>query len=274
MEHLQSKEVPMRGIHQAGLPKPLVNLEICVMTFELTYSQHTAQEAEKQASTSKCSPRGYLNCETRIQEVGRCCPNKSRAKRLLDVFASTSALVILAPFLLAVALAIKLTSSGPILFRQQRYGLGGATFEILKFRTMYHERSDAAGVVQAKANDSRVTPLGAWLRRTNIDELPQLINVLRGEMSLVGPRPHVRGMLAGGVPYEVLVPHYFERCGALPGITGLAQVTGLRGSTRDARLAIDRIECDLAYIRNRSLLLDLRIIFHTLFNECVRSSGC
>ena len=139
---------------------------------------------------------------------------------------------------------------------------------------MYHDRSDAAGIIQAKANDSRVTPLGAWLRRTNIDELPQLINVLRGEMSLVGPRPHVRGMLAGGVPYEVLVPHYFERCGALPGLTGLAQVTGLRGSTRDARLAIDRIECDLAYIRNRSLLLDLRILFHTLFNECVRSSGC
>jgi lipopolysaccharide/colanic/teichoic acid biosynthesis glycosyltransferase len=152
--------------------------------------------------------------------------------------------------------------------------IGGATFEILKFRTMYHNRSDAAGVIQAKANDSRVTPLGAWLRRTNIDELPQLINVLHGDMSLVGPRPHVRGMLAGGVPYEVLVPHYFDRCRTLPGLTGLAQVTGLRGSTRDARLAIDRIERDLAYIRNRSILLDVRILFYTLFNECARSSGC
>ncbi len=244
------------------------------MTLELTYSQHTAQQAEKQANTSTCNQRGHRNCETRILEVSRCCLHRSLAKRLLDVFAATSALIILAPFLLAVALAIRLTSNGPIVFRQQRYGLGGATFEILKFRTMYHDRSDAAGVIQAKANDSRVTPLGAWLRRTNIDELPQLINVLRGEMSLVGPRPHVRGMLAGGVPYEVLVPHYFDRCGTLPGLTGLAQVTGLRGSTRDARLAIDRIECDLAYIRNRSFFLDVRILFHTLFNECVRSSGC
>lgn len=273
MEHLQFKEVPKRGMHEAGVPKPLVNLEIRVMTFELTYSQHTAQQAEKQADASKCNQRGHRNCETRILDVKRCCLHKSWAKRLFDVLASTTALIILAPVLLAVALAIKLTSNGPVLFRQQRYGLGGATFEILKFRTMYDDRSDAAGVIQAKANDSRVTPLGGWLRRTNIDELPQLINVLRGDMSLVGPRPHVRGMLAGGVPYEVLVPHYFDRCGTRPGLTGLAQVTGLRGSTRDARLAIDRIECDLAYIRNRSLLLDLRILFHTIFNECVRGSG-
>lgn len=240
------------------------------MTFELTYSQHTA---EKRCSTSQCNRRGHQNCETRVLDVSRCCLHRSRAKRLLDVCASTAALIILAPFLLVIAVAIKLTSKGPILFRQQRYGLGGATFEILKFRTMYHDRSDAAGVIQAKANDSRVMPLGAWLRRTNIDELPQLINILRGDMSLVGPRPHVRGMLAAGVPYEVLVPQYFDRCCTRPGLTGLAQVTGLRGSTRDARLAIDRIECDLAYIRNRSLLLDLRILLHTIVNECARSSG-
>jgi lipopolysaccharide/colanic/teichoic acid biosynthesis glycosyltransferase len=244
------------------------------MTVEATYPQHTAQQAEKQAGTSKCNQLGHRSCETRSPEVSRCCPQRNWEKRLLDVCVGTAALIILAPFILAVAAAIKLESNGPILFRQQRYGLGGTTFEILKFRTMYHNRSDAAGVIQAKANDSRVTPLGAWLRRTNIDELPQLINVLRGDMSLVGPRPHVRGMLAGGVPYEVLVAHYFDRCGALPGLTGLAQVTGLRGSTRDARLAIDRIECDLAYIRNRSLLLDVRILFYTLFNECTRSSGC
>src|SRR6201999_467888 len=179
------------------------------------------------------------------------------------------ALLFLLPLFLAVAAAIRLTSKGPVLFRQQRYGVNRTTFEILKFRTMCIAESDLSGVQQTRASDRRVTPLGAWLRRTNIDELPQLVNVLRGDMSLVGPRPHVPGMIAGGVLYEELVPNYFQRCRVRPGITGLAQAVGLRGSTLDARLARERIEYDLAYIQFQSVLLDLRILCMTLRNEYI-----
>ena len=200
--------------------------------------------------------------------VWNCC-----SKRLLDIAASASALCLLMPFLLFIAASIRLTSRGPVLFRQKRYGMGGVPFEILKFRTMYTDKADRSGVKQTRAYDRRVTPLGAWLRRTNIDELPQLVNVLRGEMSLVGPRPHVPRMMAGGVLYEDLVPHYFQRCATPPGITGLAQAVGLRGSTEDPRLARERIEYDLVYIQHRSLLLDLRILCTTLRNECLRGSG-
>ncbi|WP_244534631.1 sugar transferase [Hyphomicrobium sp. CS1GBMeth3] len=194
-------------------------------------------------------------------------------KRATDIFVSSALLLALSPVLAAVALAIKLTSSGPIFFRQQRYGLNSDLFPILKFRTMYVGDMDVTGVKQTRDADPRVTPLGRFLRRTNLDELPQLINVLRGDMSLVGPRPHVPGMLAGGMPYEMLVPTYFERHRMRPGMTGLAQINELRGSTTDAKFARARIAYDIAYTENWSLLLDLRILWTTFRTEVLRGTG-
>lgn len=181
-------------------------------------------------------------------------------KRAMDVLISAVLLLVLAPVSVATALAIKMTSAGPVFFRQRRYGLGNGQFTILKFRTMFTHAADASGVNQTRNGDPRVTPLGRFLRRTNIDELPQLINVLQGDMSLVGPRPHVPGMRAGGMMYEALVPSYFERHHVRPGLTGLAQINELRGSTADAKFAKARIAYDLAYVEHWSLLLDLRIL--------------
>lgn len=195
------------------------------------------------------------------------------AKRLLDIAVSTALIVVLSPLLVAVALAIKLTSHGPVLFRQPRYGLESELFDVLKFRSMYTDRGDRSGVAQTQAKDPRITPIGKFIRRTNIDELPQLVNVLRGDMSLVGPRPHVPGMRAAGVHYEALVPRYFLRHRVRPGITGLAQVNRLRGSTADAKFAKARIDYDIAYIENWSLFLDMRILWLTLKTEIARGTG-
>jgi lipopolysaccharide/colanic/teichoic acid biosynthesis glycosyltransferase len=194
-------------------------------------------------------------------------------KRLIDIGASAFLIAMLSPVLIAVAVAIKLTSQGPVLFRQPRYGLDNELFDVFKFRTMYSNRGDHSGIAQTRAHDPRVTPLGKLLRRTNIDELPQLFNVLRGDMSLVGPRPHVPGMRAAGVHYEALVPRYFARHRVRPGITGLAQVNRLRGSTTDAKFAKARIDYDIAYIESWSLLLDIRILWLTLKTEVARGTG-
>ncbi|MCC7251279.1 MAG: sugar transferase [Hyphomicrobium sp.] len=194
-------------------------------------------------------------------------------KRALDVVVSTALLLALSPVLAAIALGIRLTSDGPIFFRQQRYGLNSEPFTILKFRTMFVSDMDTSGVKQTRAGDPRVTPLGRFLRRTNLDELPQLINVLRGDMSLVGPRPHVPGMLAGGMLYEQLVPAYFDRHRMRPGMTGLAQINELRGSTTDAKFARARVAYDLAYVEHWSLLLDLRILWTTFRTEVLRGTG-
>lgn len=194
-------------------------------------------------------------------------------KRSLDIAASAFLIALLSPLLITVAIAIKLTSPGPILFRQPRYGLDNALFDVFKFRSMYSDRGDQTGVAQTRAKDPRITPIGKFIRRTNIDELPQLVNVLRGDMSLVGPRPHVPGMRAAGMHYESLVPRYFARHRVRPGITGLAQVNRLRGSTADAKFAKARIDYDIAYIESWSLLLDLRILWLTLKTEIARGTG-
>ena len=196
-----------------------------------------------------------------------------RAKRALDLVLATLAIVVLAPLFALVAIAIKLTSPGPALFRQQRVGLGGQPFEVFKFRTMAAEKCDATGVRQTVAGDSRVTPLGRFLRATSIDELPQLFNILLGSMSIVGPRPMVEGQLAAGRDYRELVPYYDYRFAMKPGLTGWAQCHGLRGPTDDADRAIARIEYDCAYIQNFSLWLDVRIIWQTVVREFVTGTG-
>jgi lipopolysaccharide/colanic/teichoic acid biosynthesis glycosyltransferase len=197
----------------------------------------------------------------------------SRTKRSFDIIAGTLVLLLLLPSLLAIAAAIKLTSRGPILFVQRRYGLNNKIFVIYKFRTMYVDKCDKTGVRQTREADQRVTPIGKLLRRYSVDELPQLLNIVKGDMSLVGPRPHVPGMLAGGIPYEFLVTNYFERHRVRPGLTGLAQAKGFRGSTEDAKLAKTRIDLDLQYIQNWSFGLDLRIILETLRTQFLTSGN-
>lgn len=194
-------------------------------------------------------------------------------KQTLDVLLSLFGLLLLAPFLLLVALAIKLTSDGPVLFWQDRIGQDGRIFSLCKFRTMYIDDCDASGVRQAVAGDSRVTLIGAVLRRRSIDELPQLLNVLMGDMSLVGPRAQVPDMLVCGLRYPSAVPSYYRRHVMRPGITGLAQVRGLRGPVLDLNHANRRIESDLEYIANFSLLGDLEILVRTVVQEVARGSG-
>lgn len=196
------------------------------------------------------------------------------AKRLLDVVGSSVGLLALAPLIIGVAIAVKVTSPGPIFFRQKRHGYRSRRFWILKFRTMYTHLGDHRGTRQTTGNDDpRVTPLGRFLRKTSLDELPQLINVLKGDMSLVGPRPHVPGMLAGGLLYEELAPYYFQRHNMRPGITGLAQVNGYRGSTEAPQSAIERLDFDLQYIQLWSLWLDIKIIVRTVIKEFLSGSG-
>lgn len=187
-------------------------------------------------------------------------PVERAAKRSLDLVLALALGLCLAPMLLTVALLIRLTSPGPALFRQTRNGFNGRPFEIYKFRTMTVQEN-GAGVVQARRNDRRITPFGGLLRRTSIDELPQLLNVLKGEMSLIGPRPHA---MAHDHDFSARVADYALRHHVKPGITGLAQVEGWRGETATPEAIERRVEFDLRYIERWSVWLDLWIMVRTV----------
>jgi len=174
-------------------------------------------------------------------------------------------LILLSPLLLLTALAIRLESRGPVLFKQKRLGFNNLEIEVLKFRSMYTDRQDVTGGERTRKGDPRVTRVGRIIRRTSIDELPQLWNVLRGEMSIVGPRPHALAMKVGDAYYHEAVRGYAGRHRVRPGITGLAQVRGLRGEIDTIERAKKRVEYDVYYIENWSPLLDLRIILETIF---------
>ena len=184
-------------------------------------------------------------------------------KRAVDVVLSIVALVALSPLFLLVALMIKLDSRGPVFFLQRRYGFNQEPFRIFKFRSM-STMEDGRNVVQARAGDARITRVGAFIRRCNIDELPQLLNVLRGDMSLVGPRPHA---LAHDQMFERDIALYARRHNMKPGITGWAQVNGFRGETSTREKMAGRVEHDLHYIDNWSIGLDFRIMFLTVFSR-------
>jgi Undecaprenyl-phosphate glucose phosphotransferase len=190
-------------------------------------------------------------------------------KRTIDLIAAGLGLFLLSPLLMFVALSIKLDSNGPVLFTQWRSGFNGRLFRIFKFRTM-SVLEDGPVIRQAARNDPRFTRLGRWLRRTNIDELPQLLNVLRGEMSLVGPRPHAA---AHDCEYERQIAAYAFRYQLKPGITGWAQLNGYRGETRTLDLMSRRVEYDLWYIKNWSFWLDLKILLGTVVGEIWRPRG-
>jgi putative colanic acid biosysnthesis UDP-glucose lipid carrier transferase len=182
------------------------------------------------------------------------------AKRIADIALATTALVVLGIPMLVIALLVKLTSPGPVFFRQRRYGLDGREIRVWKFRSM-RTCDDGAVVKQATKGDSRITPLGAILRKTSLDELPQLFNVLDGSMSLVGPRPHAS---AHNEQYRSLIRGYMLRHKVKPGITGLAQVNGCRGETETIDKMEARVRWDHQYIRSWSMWLDIKILFRTL----------
>lgn len=185
-------------------------------------------------------------------------------KRLEDLLLAGLALLVLAPLMLVLALAIKLDSPGPVFFRQKRYGYNNRLIEVFKFRSMFHHQRDAHAERQTTRDDDRITRVGRFIRRTSLDELPQLFNVLLGSMSMVGPRPHATATKAAGILFEDAVQEYTSRHRVKPGITGWAQVNGYRGETDTLEKIEKRVEFDLEYIENWSVWFDLYILLRTV----------
>lgn len=210
----------------------------------------------KPLDTQGQAPAGIAPPGSRVARV---------AKRALDLAGAAGLLVALSPLLLLCAVALRLESPGPVLFRQPRHGLHGRLIPVHKFRTMRHEAADLPAARPTRRDDPRVTRVGAVLRRTSLDELPQLVDVLRGDMSLVGPRPHAPGSKAGRRRFAEAVPGYARRHRVKPGMTGWAQVNGWRGPTETAEALAQRLAHDLWYIDNWSLWLDLKILARTPF---------
>ena len=182
-------------------------------------------------------------------------------KRSEDIVVSTIILVLISPILLLIAISIKTTSKGPIIFKQKRGGINNKEIVIYKFRSM-STQDNGSIVKQATKIDARITPIGKFLRKTSLDELPQFINVIQGKMSIVGPRPHA---VAHDLEYGNLIPEYNQRFLVKPGITGLAQINGWRGETDTLEKMQKRVDMDLDYINNWTLWLDIKIIFITIW---------
>ena len=189
---------------------------------------------------------------------------RSVVKRAEDLVLGAALLLLFLPLMLIIAAAVKCDSPGPVLFRQKRYGYNNQLIEVFKFRSMHHAQTDHNAERLVRPNDARVTRLGAWLRRTSLDELPQLLNVVRGDMSLVGPRPHALRAKAADRLYEDVVEEYASRHRVKPGITGWAQVNGWRGVTDTEDQIRQRVEHDLHYVENWSLAFDLLILAMTV----------
>jgi Undecaprenyl-phosphate glucose phosphotransferase len=186
-------------------------------------------------------------------------------KSLFDRVVALVAIVCLSPIFLGVAVAVRFSSRGPILFRQKRYGFNNELIDVYKFRSMYVDQSDARAAKLVTKDDPRVTPIGRIIRKASLDELPQLFNVIRGSLSLVGPRPHALEAKAANTLYDQVVDGYFARHKVKPGITGWAQVNGWRGETDTSEKIQRRVDCDLYYIENWSLALDIKILALTPF---------
>jgi lipopolysaccharide/colanic/teichoic acid biosynthesis glycosyltransferase len=239
---------------------------------------HALEDAALASLLRRCCSRRYdaAGRERLRWMLRRALAAQSRsepARRAAECVLAVVLLIVLSPLLLLLGIIASITSGGPPLYNQPRHGRGGHIFRVHKFRTMYHAQSDGDGRRQATACDPRITRAGRIMRRWSLDELPQLLNVVKGEMSFVGPRPHPIGMMAGGVAYESLVGAYDLRFLVRPGITGLAQMRGLRGPTIDPARARMRILCDLAYIRRRSLASDLAIVLVTAVRELRGTRG-
>ena len=200
--------------------------------------------------------RGPLNLHDRI------------IKRCFDIACSGAALIALSPLLVAVAIIIKLDSPGPIFFVQPRIGRKNKLFSVIKFRSMRQDRCDKAGAVSTGRQDARVTRVGNFIRRTSIDELPQLINILKGDMSIVGPRPHAVSSTADDRLFWDIDNRYWHRHACRPGLTGLAQIQGLRGATECAKDLTDRVAADLNYLQRWSFWSDIKIILRTFKVIC------
>jgi putative colanic acid biosynthesis UDP-glucose lipid carrier transferase len=278
------KTLPMRMVHglnkleeaiaryqpdEVWIVAPISDLEICDrVNYLLRHSTVNIRYLPDLDGTGlpKCPSSQFLGMLSWNVSVGLHSETCYLAKWLEDRILGLCLFVLLSPFMLLIAFAVKLTSPGPVLFRQQRHGWNGKVFEIYKFRTMHaHQEADGT-LTQATRNDQRVTKLGAFLRRTNLDELPQFINVLQGRMSVVGPRPHA---LLHNMEYSEKIEEYMRRHKVKPGITGWAQVNGWRGETDTLEKMKNRVECDFYYIQNWSVWLDLKILLLTLLRSFV-----
>lgn len=210
------------------------------------------------ARRQTCLPGGDAHGEPAAG--GLLATGRAPLKRAFDLVASISALALLSPVFALIGAAVALESRGPILFRQRRTGLNGRVFTIYKFRSMTVEEDDHT-VSHATVDDPRVTRVGAFIRSTSLDELPQLFNILKGDMAIVGPRPHA---LAHDAHYAALLSRYGERFAVRPGVTGLAQVQGLRGGINTLECMARRVDADIEYVTNRSFFGDIVIILRTI----------
>lgn len=204
-----------------------------------------------------------MGYDTHIVSKGPLSMSSRVQKRAFDLALTVPAIILLSPLLILVAIAIKLESAGPVLFFQDRVGLGNRMFKIAKFRSMRVESADEAGALSASRADDRITRVGRLIRRTSIDELPQLFNVILGDMSIVGPRPHALGSTADNKLFWEVSQHYWRRHALTPGMTGLAQIRGYRGATERVEDLENRLDADLEYVRDWTLAREILIILQT-----------